>query len=120
MRAMLEAIAAVPISAIAKYAAIGGAAGFVATPLLVLLSMKTNYKHMRDIYAATRIPQNARLYRIFAFAGAALFAIVAGSQPVLDAAGENESYIRAALIPVIAAAVGIPFVRALKRLRKES
>ncbi len=114
---LLDAFRAVDPATLAKYAAIGAAIGAVVMPLIVYLAIKTNYKRMRDLYAATLIPQTARFYRLFAISGAALFAIIAASQPVLDAAGENEIYIRGALIPVIMIVIGIPFVRALRRLR---
>ncbi len=115
MQTFLEAIAAVPPGTIAKYAAIGAAAGGIVTPLIIFLAIKTNYRRLRDAYA--HIPQSRGLYRLFAIAGAAVFAIIVGSQPVLDAMGENEIYLRGALIPVIAIGVGIPFVRRLKVLR---
>lgn len=113
----IDAIASVPPATLLKYAAIGALTGAVVMPLLAYAAMKTNYRKLRDTYTATGIPQTARLYSVFAMFGAALFAIIVGSQPVLDAAGENEVYIRGALIPVIMIVVGIPFVRALKRLR---
>lgn len=114
---IIAAVAAADPATVAKYAAVGAIAGAVVTPLLVFLAIKTNYKKMRDIYAATRIPQTARFYRLFAISGAATFALIAGSQPVLDAAGDNEIWIRAALIPIILIVIGVPFVRTLRRLR---
>ncbi len=114
---IIEAFSAVDPATLAKYAVIGAAIGAVITPLILFLAIKTNYKKLRDMYAITLIPQSGRFYRLFAIAGAALFAIIAASQPVLDAAGENEIYIRGALIPVIMIVIGIPFVRALRRLR---
>ncbi len=117
MQFMLDAIKHASPAAIAQYALAGALIGAGLTPLLVFLAIKTNYKKMRDVYAATLIPQTGRFYRLFAIAGAAVFAIIAGSQPVLDAAGDKEIWIRAALIPIIAALVGVPFVRAMKRLR---
>ncbi len=114
---LLDAFFAADSAMAAKYAAIGAAIGAIVMPLLVYLAMKTNYRKLRDMYAATRIPQTARFYRVIAIFGAALFAILAASQPVLDAAGDNEVWIRAALIPVTLIVIGIPFVRALRRLR---
>ncbi len=114
---LLDAFRAADPAVAAKYAVIGAAIGAVITPLILFLAIKTNYKKLRDMYAITLIPQSARFYRLFAIAGAALFAVLAASQPVLDAAGENEIYIRGALIPVIMIVIGIPFVRALRRLR---
>lgn len=117
---IIDAFTSVNPATLAKYAVIGAAIGAVITPLVVFLGIKTNYKKLRDMYAATLIPQSARFYRLFAITGAGLFAIIAGSQPVLDAAGENEIYIRGALIPIIIIVIGIPFVRALRRLRAGS
>jgi hypothetical protein len=116
----IDVIHAVPLATVAKYAGIGALIGAVFTPLVVFVAMKTNYKKLRDMYTATRIPQNQSFYRLAAISGAALFAILAASQPYLDAAGENEVWIRAALIPVILIVIGIPFVRALRRLRNGS
>ncbi len=114
---LIDAFRAADPAILAKYAVLGALIGAVLTPLVIYLAIKTNYRKLRDMYAATLIPQSARFYRVFAFAGAALFAILAASQPVLDAAGENEVWIRAALIPVIMIVIGIPFMRALRRLR---
>ncbi len=118
--ALLDAFRAADPATLAKYAAVGAAIGAVVTPLVIYLAIKTNYRKMRDMYAMTLIPQTARFYRLFAIAGAALFAIIAASQPVLDAAGDNEVWIRGALIPVIIIVIGIPFMRALRRLRDGS
>lgn len=52
--------------------------------------------------------------------GAVLFAIVVGSQPMLDAAEKDEIYIRAILLPFPVLLVGWPLARALKRLRTNS
>jgi hypothetical protein len=114
---ILDAFRSADPAAIATSAAIGAVTGAVITPLVVYLAIKTNYKKLRDMYAGTLIPQTPQFYRVFAIAGAALFALVAASQPVLDAAGDNEVWIRAALIPVILIVIGIPFVRAQRRLR---
>ncbi len=115
---LLDAFRATDPATALTYAAIGAAIGALLMPLVVFLAIKTNYRKMRDMYAATLIPQTARFYRLFAIAGAALFAIIAASQPVLDAAGDNEVWIRGALIPVILIVIGIPFVRALRRLQR--
>ncbi|MCB1484355.1 MAG: hypothetical protein KDJ17_05630 [Hyphomicrobiaceae bacterium] len=63
--------------------------------------------------------QRSVLSRISAV-GAVLFAIVVASQPVLDAAGKDEIYIRAVLLPVLMLLVGWPLARVLKRLRTNS
>lgn len=57
---------------------------------------------------------------LVSISGAGPFAMLGASQPVLDSAGENDVYISGALIAVIRLVVGIPLVRALRRLRKPS
>ena len=114
---LLDAFRAVDPATLAKYAAIGVAAGAILTPAFLYLAIKLNLRRLRTINEASGIPQTPKLYRIYSAFGAALFAILAASQPVLDAAGDNEVWIRGALIPVIMIVVGIPFVRALRRLR---
>jgi hypothetical protein len=118
MQPILDAIAATSPAAIAKYAALGAAAGAIVMPLIIYFGLKFNLKRLRTIFDSAAIPKTAGLYRISAAMGAALFGIVTGSQPVLDAAGENEVYIRAALLPVILLVVLWPFARALRRLRE--
>ena len=119
MRTIFDAIASVSVAKFATYGAVGALAGAVFTPLVIFLAMKLNYKRLRDIYQTAAIPETAHLYRLFAIIGAVMFAVIAASQPVLDAAGDNEIYIRGALVPVLMI-IGIPFVRALKRLRSNT
>ncbi len=118
MQFMLDAFAAVPISTLLKYAILGALLGAVAMPAIMFVGFKLNLKQTRTTFDAARIPRNARLYKLFSIAGAVLFAVLLASQPVLDAAGDNEVWIRGALIPVLML-VGWPFVRALKRIRDE-
>lgn len=114
---LLDAFRAADPAMVAKYAAIGAAAGAILTPAFLYVAMKLNLRRLRTINEASGIPHTPKLYRIYSAFGASLFAILAASQPVLDAAGENEVWIRGALIPIIMIVIGIPFVRALKRLR---
>lgn len=99
------------------YGSAGAIAGAFAMPILVFIAMRTNQDHIRDLYKASRIPESVRLYGLFALSGAALFGIISASQPVLDAAGEDEIYVRAALLVFIMLVLAPPFVRALRRLR---
>ena len=117
MHPILDAIANVPPLTVAKYALIGGLLGAILTPPILYVGLKLNLEGARTSFEASRIPQTPRLYLLFSIFGAALFAILGASQPILDAAGDNEVYIRAALLPVILLVVGWPFVRALKRHR---
>ena len=112
---LVHALAATPWTACAAYAVTGAVLGAVLTPLFLLLAIKLNYRRLGDAYAS--FPQDGTFFRLFAYGGAALFGIIAGSQPMLEAAGPDEMYIRGAMIPLIMLVVGWPFVRALKRLR---
>ena len=112
----LNAFLAVPPATLAKYALIGAAIGTFAMPAIMFIGFKLNLKRVHTIFEASKIPQTPRLYRLFATAGAVTFAIIAASQPVLDAAGKEEVWIRGALIPLIML-VGWPFVRALRKIR---
>jgi hypothetical protein len=98
-----------------NYAALGAIIGAVAVPAIIFCAIRLNYKNIGTYYA--QFPKDAPFYRVFAFAGAATFAIIVGSQPVLDELGANEIYLRGALIPVLVIGVGIPMWRALRRLR---
>ena len=114
--AIMAAFAHVPPAVLLKYGLAGAALGAVLTPLLVFLAIKYNHERLGDLYAA--YPQTPAFYGLFARAGAALVGLIGASQPVLDAAGENEIYIRGALIAIIMVFIGVPFVRALKGLRR--
>ncbi len=118
MQFVLDAVRAVPPATLAWYALVGAAVGAVAMPAIMFVGFKLNLKRVRTIFEASRIPRDARLYRLFAVAGAVIFGILVASQPVLDAAGDNEAWIRGALIALVMLA-GWPFVRALKRLRDD-
>ena len=115
MQFLLDAIAAVPPAALAKYALGGAIIGAVAMPAIMFIGLKFNLKRVRTTFEASRIPQTPRLYRLFAAGGAGMFGIITASQPVLDAAGENEVYIRGALLPVLLLMLW-PLVRALRHL----
>jgi hypothetical protein len=100
---------------ILDYTALGAIVGAIAVPVIIFCAIQLNYKNIGTYYAG--FPKDARFYRVFVVAGAATFAIIVGSQPVLDEMGANEVYLRGALIPVIVIGVGIPMWRALRRLR---
>ena len=106
-------------AAILRYGVIGALAGAVVMPLIVYIGMRTNQDRMRENFKAVGIPEGLPLYGLFALAGAGLFGVIGASQPVLDAAGENEVYVRGALLVAIMLILFPPFARALRRLRNK-
>lgn len=120
MQFMIDAIKAAPPAKIATFALAGAVIGTIAMPLIIYVGLKLNLKRIRTVMDNAGIPRNAAFYRLMSATGAALFAIVAASQPVLDAAGDNEVYIRGALIPILLIVVGWPTARAFKHLRENS
>lgn len=119
MDQILKVVEKVDWAAVAQWAVAGAMIGAAVMPLFVYIAMRLNQDRIRDLYKARRIPEDGRFYSVFAIFGAQLFSLFIGSQPVLDAAGEDEVYVRGAILVFIMAVLAPPFVRALRRLRDD-
>lgn len=105
------------IEAVLVPALIGTVIGAIGFPILVYVSIATNYRKLRTLYA--HIPQDWAFYRAFALTGAGMGGAYGAELPMLDASGLKDPWYGLIMIAT-GLVIFLPLVFFLKRHSQRS